>query len=264
MPQHDVHAAAQLVAELVDGNRCCDAVESAAAATGVDLDSLWIAVLDGPAAHRVAAATDTPPSVLCVAARSGDDRTRRAAASNTRTPPDALAELAEHDDQVTRAHVAANASTPAASLDTLAEDQDPTVRASAASNAFLARAALAKLAGDEWAQVRAAVACHDNTPADALAGLAEDRDIDVIGRLAANASTPPAALRTLHRRWTSGAFHQTALPERLAQNPNTPADVLDTLAGSPDLFSTKVRAQIAVHPNTSSAARSHLVAELHQ
>ena len=181
--------------------------------------------------HRVALARKKSVSV--------DILTRLAA--SYRLPPEAALELAENNHIQVRSSLAANRSEkmPTEVLVGLAEDAAPEVRAAAATNYKLPDNVLLRLLDDESAEVRRAVIVHGHLSDDVLHGLDGEDE-----------SRRSLQERLRSHKWFGGWYPEdgvessrAALLRKLAgspyaltraavaQNPETPIDVLEELAG---------------------------------
>jgi len=176
--------------------------------------------------YELAARTSTPPTVLTLLAKCGDEDVREAVADNTSTPPEVLAQLATDSSSASRYAVAGNTSAAPGTLASLAQDSDEDLRQVVAGNTSTPPEALDRLLEDPTDYVRHWAARNASTPAEALERLVEDADDQI-------------------RRW-------------LAVNPSAPDHVLAKLADDPDQF---VRKAVARNPSTPPEVRAKLASE---
>ncbi len=171
-------------------------------------------------------------------ARSSPRRAYKVA-SDKRTPPGVLAGLAQMGGLAERVEVSLNPSTPVEALAILARDKKLVVRVSAAENPNMAVETLTSLAGDNNRMVRHAVASNPSTPFEVLTNLATDMFVQ--WSVAQNRNTPRDILQEL------AGSAQPEVREQVARNENTPIEVLTRLAEDED---PDVRVAVARNENT--------------
>ena len=108
---------------------------------------------EGQSKEIIAKDVNTPPEILAMLAKDGNEHVRQWVASNPNTPPEILAMLAKDGNEHVRQWVASNTNTPPEILAMLAKDGHEHVR--------------------QW------VASNTNTPPEILAMLAKDGNEDV-------------------------------------------------------------------------------------
>ncbi len=189
----------------------------------------------------------TSAKTLTRLAKSADDDVRRACAANPRTPAAALEMLAHDREPVVRASAARNPRLPEDALGSLPLDSDIRVRSAALKNPSSKNVAadqtevtsnpgphklrltpvdLQEMATNKRAEVRIQAAYHHNATPGLLAFLGgERRSVQVRRVVAANPNTPPEVLRSL-------ADDKDADVRRaVAFNSATPSDALAELVG---------------------------------
>jgi hypothetical protein len=191
--------------------------------------------------QAVAEKPHTPGPALKFLSEESSPAIREAVARNRETPPQVLASLAGDESGAIRAGVAANTSTPPSVLQEMAEDRSTSVRANVAWNPVTPASALERLAahGDKYAW---SLATNNALPAEMLSVLAKHKDKMVKERVAENSNTPQDVLEN----WASRKSY-TNLHKEIANNRSAPAAVLRALAAHPNEY---VRRSVARNPAT--------------
>lgn len=169
----------------------------------------------------------------------------------------AIADLST-EDVAARAEIALDPNTSPAALEQLAHDWYVGVRWHVANNPNTPESALKLLATDQNFGVREIVAKREDLSVDILAALANSSDITILDKVARNKNVTDEILMDMLSRDTKDndvayVVSRTEMassevlrhifdtcPEdvcilrRLAKNPNTPEDILITLADNPD------------------------------
>ncbi|MDQ0093071.1 HEAT repeat domain-containing protein [Paeniglutamicibacter psychrophenolicus] len=195
----------------------------------------------------VAGNTRASATVLELLATDLDSDVRAAAAGNHATGLSALIELSQDYDVVVRLAVARNSNLSQEALRVLLTDDDPHVRQAASQNpsanaqdvhhgelerhekptrSRLARADLEEMAIATKAQTRIQVAYNEDAPPDILKFLGgERRSVKVRRAVAAHPNTPAEVL------WSLATDKDLEVHQVIALNSNTPAELLVQLAG---------------------------------
>lgn len=184
--------------------------------------------------ERIACNPNIPVELLEQLAQDKNSGIRLYVAMNSNAPVHLLELLAQDEIAGIRTHVAKNPNTPVQLLELLAQDEDKWIRRSVASNPniplMLLNQLLNQLAQDENHAIREFVAGHPKTPVSLL--------LEVTLKLCPQSSTPSLSrfLVLLHPQApypALGKYYCSKIwLERyaIAQNPNTPLDILHTLA----------------------------------
>jgi hypothetical protein len=200
----------------------------------------------------------------------GTSEKATAAAEDPNTPPEVLASLSSLRERETRHAVAVNPSTPEATLNQLAKDGDYWVRGGVASNNATPPETLRAMSTDKDNVVQDSLAQNSSTPIDLLQKMAggadnlsyssDSRDQNryrkedaarTMRNMAEDPKTTPAQLSQL-------AMNREPLTlNRLAKNPNTPADGLAKVVETSQGFyygdkGDSIRQAVAENANAST------------
>lgn len=197
----------------------------AAAATELDVRTLEL----------VAGNPSLPPDLMEQLAQHHVASVRHAVATNASASPAVLVDLAGDPEQEVRWGVAENPSTPVEVLRTLASRRrDVGLQARVARNPSAPPDLLRKLASRSRPQVREGVAANPSAPHDLRRALANTDEALVLHALAVNEASPPDVLDDLRRR-------STGIARRVAENPSSPAKLLDRMADDAGMVDAVVR-----------------------
>lgn len=209
----------------------------------------------------VAGNTKVTPDILAKLAADEDVLIRRTVAWQDGTPPQALTRLAVDKDADVRTSVVLNANTPASALDRmvndpiekirvhliwrkqisvkaltiLAGDTSETIRRQIAGNSRLPAGVIEQLARDKIAIVRRRVCDNEKITEKTLIQLAGDESMEVKSAVAMLPKTPATALRLLAENPGFGPA--------VAGHPNTPIDLIETLAQSKSFYTRRAVAK---------------------
>ncbi|MCC9205870.1 hypothetical protein [Arthrobacter sp. zg-Y769] len=201
---------------------------------------------------RVVVADDRRSSgkTLSRLARSTDDLVRGAVAGNPAAPVAVILRLVGDPEANVRAGLADNPASPPNVLKTLSHDGDSRVRARTAGNPKIPQAILENLISDTEADVRAAALKNPATPVElvrkaeaswervtrpsppdraALEEMVANKRAEVRMEVAFNPGADPDLLALL-----GGERRSSQVRRAVAANPNTPAEVLASLAEDQD------------------------------
>jgi len=209
---------------------------------------------------------------------------RFAVAKNPGTPADVLDKLSKDLEAPVSQAALANESISIESLKSTDSDE---ARINLASSNEVTAETLVKLAKEKNEDIRAAVAKNRNTPSETLFALAKDKSDDVRGKVAKNPSSsvetmPEEVLKVLSKDLKSSvrdaALKNTNLSDgsietfenpiavklRLAENPSTPIDILESLITDGESIyyqgtTTSLTAAVAGNPSITDSLMSKLV-----
>lgn len=189
----------------------------------------------------IASRQGLPASALEHLADDMEALVREAVAENPDTPGHLLRRLAADQDRAVRRAVALNPAVPLDLLFDLAAHTRLNLRAGIPRIQHATEKELRGLAASRTAQVRALAASHPDLPEDLRERLTWDPDAGVAKNLVEHPALDADDLRLLAAR------HGPRLYSAIARNPNTPPELLHTMARNSAAVS-KALQEIARHP----------------
>ena len=201
-----------------------------------------------------------PKFFLELFAKSSNKQIRLKAAKNPNTARDILEFLSRDQENNIRYEVAKNPNTSSNALELLSRDRENNIRYEVAKNLNTSSNVLKLLSRDREIDIRYEVAKNPNTARDILEFLSRDREIDIRYEVAKNLNTPIKILEKLYFAWDEKNVLdyqdcRDRAREKLANNPDTPPEVLDRLSCAPEIY---LRLMIANNPNTPKSGLMRL------
>ena len=203
-------------------------------------------------------------------------------ASSKKATSETLAKLAKEKNEYVRAAVAENENTTSETLFALAKDKSDDVRQNVAGNPNSSIETFKVLARDKDDLTRRFIAGREDIPEEVLRILLKDSDAWVRSAIAENKSASEGILEVLSRDPESSvrdlALKNNSLSDdsirsfenpiavklRLAANPSTPLDILDSLSSEENSIyyqgtTTSLMAEVAGNPSISDSLMGKLV-----
>ena len=210
------------------------------------------------------------------------DEARINLASSNEVTAETLVKLAKEKNEDIRAAVAKNRNTPSETLFALAKDKSENVRGKVAKNPSSSMETIKMLCRDKDYLIRGSIAFREDISAEIFEILSKDSEQWVRERVAENLKVPEGVLKVLAKDPESSvrdaALKNTNLNDasiesfenpiavklRLAENPSTPIDILESLSTDGESFyyqgtTTSLMAAVAGNPSITDSLMSKLV-----
>jgi hypothetical protein len=223
------------------------------------------------------------PSIFIESLISIDgDEAKISLASSNKVSSEVLAKLAKEKNEDIRAAVAENRNTASETLIALAKDKSDDVRGNVAVNRSSSMETIKMLCRDKDYLIRGSIALREDISSEIFEILSKDSDEWVRENVAENRKVPEEVLKVLSKDLKSSvrdaALKNTNLSDgsietfenpiavklRLAENPSTPIDILESLITDGESIyyqgtTTSLTAAVAGNPSITDSLMSKLV-----